>query len=176
MSPWQECIGGIPPATREDMEGWITGETWIAQRGADLGERMAAAFEDAFGRGVQRAALIGSDVPAPSRHHVREAFDALGTHDVVLGPARDGGYYLVGLPRGFDRGRRTQAFLGSPLGGGGALAHARRALGRVELLQPWADVDTAADLEELSAQLKGDSSQAPAVATWLDQYRGQRVG
>ena len=123
------------------MEGWITGETWIAQRGADLGERMAAAFEDAFGRGVQRAALIGSDVPAPSRHHVREAFDALGTHDVVLGPARDGGYYLVALDR-----PRPELFAGMAWSTPEVLHRAARLGLRVTVLETLGDVDTIEDV------------------------------
>jgi glycosyltransferase A (GT-A) superfamily protein (DUF2064 family) len=91
----------------------------------------------------------------------------------VLGPGPDGGYYLVALPRRFDRRRRLDAFLGSSLGGKGALEHARQALGRPELLQRWADVDTLAEVEELSAELNEDPSRAPAVAAWLDRYRTQ---
>ena len=102
---------------------------------------MAAAFEDAFGRGVQRAALIGSDVPAPSRHHVREAFDALGTHDVVLGPARDGGYYLVALDR-----PRPELFAGMAWSTPEVLHRAARLGLRVTVLETLGDVDTIEDV------------------------------
>ena len=150
----------------------LTALPCLAQGKAGLGEALLEVSE----LPAPFTVAVSADTPTLPKETLVQAVTAVRAGRAVLGPGHDGGYYLVGLPRGFDRGRRTQAFLGSPLGGGGALAHARRALGRVELLPPWADVDTAADLEELSAQLKGDSSQAPAVATWLDQYRGQRVG
>ena len=94
----------------------------------------------------------------------------------VLGPGLDGGYYLVGLPRRFDRVRRVRAFLGNSLGGDGALAQARAALGEAELLESWADVDTAAELEALADQLCGEPDLAPAVAAWLDGPWRDRAG
>ena len=71
------------------------------QRGADLGQRMAAAFEHAFS-GSDRTAgcvLIGTDCPAQTVADLEDAGDALRFHDVVLQPAEDGGYVLVGLKR-----------------------------------------------------------------------------
>lgn len=88
-----------PAEARAEMEAWLPGETWIAQEGPDLGARMSAAFDEAFRRGARRAAIIGSDVPGLSRDDVRGALASLEDHDLVLGPARDGGYYLIGLER-----------------------------------------------------------------------------
>ena len=68
------------------------------QRGADLGERMRAAAEDAHADGAA-VLLIGSDCPALTPAHLREAAHALATHDAVLVPAEDGGYVLAGLAR-----------------------------------------------------------------------------
>jgi glycosyltransferase A (GT-A) superfamily protein (DUF2064 family) len=135
--------------------------------------------------GLGAALLEVSDLPAPFTIAVSadtptlplttlvQAVGAVSAGRAVLGPGPDGGYYLVGLPRRFDRRRRLDAFLGSSLGGKGALEHARQALGRPELLQRWADVDTLAEVEELSAELNEDPSRAPAVAAWLDRYRTQ---
>ncbi|WP_460677580.1 TIGR04282 family arsenosugar biosynthesis glycosyltransferase [Hymenobacter coalescens] len=64
---------------------------------ADLGQRMAHAFEDAFAGGAQRVVIIGTDCPGLSTALLERAFQELHTHDVVLGPAHDGGYYLLGL-------------------------------------------------------------------------------
>lgn len=66
------------------------------QQGVDLGERMWLAFHEALQR-HDRALLIGSDCPALAPAHLEKAFDLLDRHDVVLGPALDGGYYLIGL-------------------------------------------------------------------------------
>jgi glycosyltransferase A (GT-A) superfamily protein (DUF2064 family) len=110
---------------------------------------------------------VSADTPALPVERLLQAVAVARSGNAVLGPGLDGGYYLVGLPRRFDRARRVRAFLGNSLGGDGALAQARTALGNAQLLEPWADVDTAAELEALANQLSGDSEVAPAVAAWL---------
>ncbi len=67
------------------------------QQGRDLGERMLKAFERAFGNGYKRIVLIGSDCPDISREIILKSFILLHEKQVVLGPAYDGGYYLIGL-------------------------------------------------------------------------------
>jgi rSAM/selenodomain-associated transferase 1 len=62
----------------------------------DLGQRMAASFARAFERGAASVVLTGSDIPGLDSTLVRAAFDALETAPIVLGPAADGGYYLIG--------------------------------------------------------------------------------
>jgi len=68
------------------------------QHDGDLGQRMLAAFRHML-RGANAAVVIGTDCPDVSSGLLRTAFDALTHHDLVLGPARDGGYYLIGLRR-----------------------------------------------------------------------------
>jgi uncharacterized protein len=72
----------------------------LRQRGADIGERMYFAFLDVFAQGFERCVLIGSDIPDLPAVLVNDAFDKLGSADVVLGPGTDGGYYLVGCKQG----------------------------------------------------------------------------
>lgn len=67
------------------------------QEGADLGERMKNAFDAGFDAGFSRVVLIGSDCPELTPDIIKEGFGALGTHDCAIGPATDGGYYLIGL-------------------------------------------------------------------------------
>src|SRR5437879_2438726 len=76
-------------------------EDWNSrpQGGGDLGQRLQSAFERAFATGVKRAVIIGSDCPAITAEDIHEAWRSLRTHDVVLGPATDGGYWLIGLKR-----------------------------------------------------------------------------
>lgn len=88
-----------PAGAGPEMRAWIPGERWTPQVDGDLGRRMEAAFEEAFRRGARRAVLIGSDAPWVDAALVKQAFDGLADADVVLGPAEDGGYYLVGLRR-----------------------------------------------------------------------------
>ncbi|TGJ98179.1 glycosyltransferase [Leptospira langatensis] len=67
------------------------------QQGKDLGEKMRNAFLYSFQNGATLSVLIGSDCPELDTLHIREAFQILENKDVILGPAKDGGYYLVGL-------------------------------------------------------------------------------
>lgn len=69
----------------------------LVQVGPGLGERMQAAFDHAFARGHERVVIIGSDCPGLTGDLLRDAFAALEQHEVVIGPANDGGYYLLGL-------------------------------------------------------------------------------
>jgi hypothetical protein len=66
------------------------------QRGKDIGERMANAFDEALCHS-EKAVLVGSDIPGLSAGILKEAFDKLDDFDLVLGPAEDGGYYLIGM-------------------------------------------------------------------------------
>ena len=68
------------------------------QQGEDLGARMLQAFETALA-GHRRAVIVGSDCPAITPGLIHQAFDLLGTHELVVGPAADGGYYLLGMCR-----------------------------------------------------------------------------
>ncbi|SIT85418.1 TIGR04282 family arsenosugar biosynthesis glycosyltransferase [Pontibacter indicus] len=63
----------------------------------DLGEKMKAAFEAAFAEGYTSVVIIGSDCPQLTPDIINQAFEALKTNEVVIGPALDGGYYLLGM-------------------------------------------------------------------------------
>lgn len=81
-------ITGAPPA---DFAGWLGDVTLEEQGEGDLGERMA--------RVPAPAILLGADVPDLKAHHLRRAADALVSHEVAIGPATDGGYYLLAFRR-----------------------------------------------------------------------------
>lgn len=67
------------------------------QQGNDLGIRMQHAFETAFKANYDKVIIIGSDLLDLKAAHIQDALDALNTNDVVIGPAHDGGYYLMGM-------------------------------------------------------------------------------
>lgn len=134
-----------PPGAQPALQRWFPRELLLPQCGDDLGARMAHAFDAAFRRGARRAAIVGSDVPWVSRELVREALLSLGDHEVVVGPARDGGYYLLALDR-----PRPGLFDGIAWSTPSVLsATAQRAamLGlRLHVLEPLSDVDTLDDV------------------------------
>ncbi len=115
------------------------------QRGDDLGERMHNAFADAFAGGAGKAIIIGSDCPEMSAGVIDDAFSALETADVVIGPATDGGYYLLGMKKivlelFLDKQWSTSTVLNATLG------DAERLGLRVHLLPALSDLDDEADL------------------------------
>lgn len=67
------------------------------QSGHDLGERMLCAFDAVFKKGYKKAVIIGSDCPALSSLLTKQAYSILEHHDIAIGPATDGGYYLLGM-------------------------------------------------------------------------------
>ena len=69
----------------------------FVQEGEDLGIRMKHAFLEGFNQGYQKIILIGSDLPNISQEIIQQGFEKLNKNNVVLGPAEDGGYYLIGL-------------------------------------------------------------------------------
>lgn len=77
-------------------DGWNGYEKQL-QSGRDLGERMLTAFREQFGRGTKHLLIIGSDCLEITADHIERAFAALNQVDVVIGPATDGGYYLLGM-------------------------------------------------------------------------------
>jgi uncharacterized protein len=134
-----------PPSSRPQIQAWLGGQTLEAQVGGDLGERMARAFADAFASGARRAAVIGTDVPGIARGDVLGALESLDEHDVAIGPATDGGYYLIALKR-----PEPELFRGIRWSSGEVLAAtldraARRGLS-VRVLRTIGDVDTVEDL------------------------------
>jgi rSAM/selenodomain-associated transferase 1 len=136
-----------PADAGDDIARWLPGEERAPQAAGDLGRRMDDALARAFAEGAPRAVLIGTDAPGLSREHVEQAFDALRVHDLVLGPACDGGYYLVGLtaprPALFEGiAWSTPAVLAQTLSKAAALGLRHHLLPRLR------DVDTLADVRD----------------------------
>jgi hypothetical protein len=142
----------------------------LLQRGADLGQRLAAAVTDAFADGAGPLLVIGTDAPTLTTEHLAAALTALENRDVVLGPALDGGYYLIGMraphPRLFALDAAwwsTDKVLST------TLALAGDAGLRTELIAPLRDLDTPED----AAALLEDPSLPARIAALLDppEYR-----
>ncbi|HTI73286.1 MAG TPA: TIGR04282 family arsenosugar biosynthesis glycosyltransferase [Candidatus Limnocylindria bacterium] len=89
-----------PDDSTDEVGSWAKPGWRLEPQGdGDLGERLTRAFADAFANGANPVVAIGSDCPYVSAADLREAQDLLQTNDVVLGPAVDGGYWLIGTRR-----------------------------------------------------------------------------
>lgn len=145
---WLADTAAAEPTAEEAAE-WIAHAARCQPEG-DLGARMATAFAAAFEGGAGRVAIIGTDCPGLRAEHLTGAFTALDSADVVLGPATDGGYYLLGLRRPqpelfANKAWSTASVLAD------TVADARRLGLRVALLPELRDVDTAEDLAAWNA-------------------------
>ena len=143
----------------------------FAQQGTDLGERLFHGLSLAA-RGSELVAAVGSDHPLLTAERVEEAFERLERGwDVALGPARDGGYYLIGLRR---PAIVPELFAGVPWSTGGVLAAPLERCGAlgltVDLLPMGDDVDTAEDLRRLTAALAADSVSCPRTRALLESW------
>ena len=133
------------------MERWIEGPFALRPQGCgDLGVRMQASLAAAFAEGVERAVLIGSDIPGLDADTLLQAFDRLGQQDLAFGPAADGGYYLIGMTAACFRRGMPNLMSGIAWGGSDVLARtlamARDAGLTVGLLETLADVNRPQDL------------------------------
>jgi hypothetical protein len=135
-----------PAGRGEAVRAWLgAGAAYLPQAEGDLGARMRAAFEAAFAAGHPRVLIIGSDLPDLSAEALRRALRLLDSHPAVLGPAADGGYYLLGLRRMVDGvfdgiAWSTEGVLDA------TLARLRAAGCEPAMLGTLRDVDAAADL------------------------------
>lgn len=136
---YADFIPESDPLLTGDAEAWL-------QQGRDLGKRMHNAFVKGFSLGFSRVALIGTDCPEISPFILDLAFQKLDECDLVLGPARDGGFYLSALKRPFP-----ELFLGRTWSTSSVLNDSQRIAREhqrsFELLPALSDIDTFDDLK-----------------------------
>jgi rSAM/selenodomain-associated transferase 1 len=141
----RRILACAPPETTESFRHLVQGRfTVTPQAPGDLGMRLLRLVEQLFAEGAGCVVLVGSDSPTLPLEYIEQAFALLATSDVVLGPATDGGYYLIGCRRPDPR-----LFAGIPWSTNRVLADTVAAIGTVGwslgLLPPWYDVDTISD-------------------------------
>ena len=124
------------------------------QKGNDLGERMCNAFDSLFSEGYNSICIIGSDCPALTTEIIDKGFNASGNTDVVIGPAKDGGYYLMGLKK-----INTDLFRNILWSTTNVLSQTLDVCARmdlsVHLLEELSDVDVEDDLADMQTFLPG---------------------
>jgi len=129
--------------------------SYFYQKGKDLGERMAQAMEESFQLGYGRVILMGSDVPLVDVLAINSFFDHLLTADMVIGPATDGGYYMIGFQNTIDISPvfkniawSTERVFES------TMAKVTQTHLKVQVEKIWFDLDTLEDLEVSQHLLK----------------------
>jgi uncharacterized protein len=142
----------------------------VPQIGNGLAAGLTSVFARFAGAGDSRIVAFNSDSPHLPASVLESAFHALVTCDVVIGPTHDGGYYLVGATAS-----HPALFTGDVMGTTSAfealLARARALRLSVHLTDPFYDIDEAADLDRLAAELQHAPGKAPKTAEWLLAWR-----
>jgi uncharacterized protein len=151
---WQVTVYFAPSGAGEEMKIWLApqlpdGTRFVPQCDGNLGQRLWTAVRKEFDRGSQRVYLIGGDCPALSRDYFFEADRALSDNDIVLGPAVDGGYVLLGIKSPHAVLFRDIAW-STPTVLDQTLAAAREQALSVCLLRPLVDIDDVAALDDQS--------------------------
>jgi len=158
-----------PPDSGEIVKNWLGSHLqYLPQEGNDLGERMERAFRRAFSDGAARAVLIGSDIPDLSPARLRDAAGRLDRTGAVIGPSKDGGYYLIGF--------RNDAFVpgifqGMEWSTGTVFKKTLQIFEQeqfeVTVLPPWQDVDTIDDLKDLIERSRDSAFSASRTMAYL---------
>jgi len=139
---WRTVLAVTPDSAVSCVRPWPRGIDRIAQGTGDLGRRM----ENAMLRHPRRpVVIVGSDIPDLRSHHIERAFAALGSNDLVFGPADDGGYWLVGVRAGtLARGLFGNVRWSGPHALADTISNVQNR--RVALVDQLADIDDANDL------------------------------
>ena len=162
--PWRTMLAVTPDAAVR-ARAWPNAVPRMAQGGGDLGARMQRIMALPVPGPV---VIIGTDVPGITPAHIRAAFRLLGRHDAVLGPAEDGGYWLVGLRR---RPSVLRPFSGVRWSGPHALADtvANLSGASVAFLETLSDVDCGPDLVRCGSPGRVVRKNSFAAETWRDK-------
>ncbi len=159
-----------PPGSESLMREWLGDcHEFVLQTGFDLGQKMANAFEYVFRNGTRQAVLLGTDFPDLPKEIISDAIQILKSKDAVIGPAIDGGYYLIGFTSAtylqtiftniaWGTSAVFQKTMDSFLSSGFA----------VHQLPEWRDVDVYDDLKDLIQCLKNHPDKAIHTYSFLD--------
>ena len=163
-----------PNSDREDLTHFLMNKVpVVAQSGAGLAAGLSSVFACFTASGSEYVIAFNSDSPHLPASLLEGAFRTLATHDLVVGPTHDGGYYLVGAKAG-----HPSLFEGDGMGTKsaleGLLTRARTLNLSTGLTEPFYDIDVPDDLLQLAAELQIAPGRAPETAAWFKEW-GQAV-
>jgi len=137
-----------PTDRQKDFAEWLSGEQFIPQQGDDVGERMDNAIRVLLAMGAEKAVLTGADIPDLSDKIIEASFRELGYADIVIGPAKDGGYYLIGM-----KAPHSEIFQDIPWSTGRVFKETMRIIEKLQLsctsITTLSDLDTEDDYKRL---------------------------
>jgi uncharacterized protein len=173
--PFRICFD--PPAEHERMERWLGQQyRYMPQLGDNLGERMEKAFSCIFSEKIDEAVLVGSDIPGMTSAILDEAFLSLMNHDCVIGPASDGGYYLIGFRKSAFY---PPIFYDMPWSTSGVFHETVLRLGlaslSVHVLPECSDLDTRADLVKLLVERCDKNAPVSRTQQYLNSIRSSII-
>lgn len=143
-----------PPDAEDEIKTWLgPNYEFYSQKGNDLGERMSKAMAEIFKQDYKKVVLIGSDIPTIDTTTIVRAFSNLDNYDIVLGPSKDGGYYLVGSKKA-QPGLFQDIFWSTSFVLGQTIQKARKLKLEVVQIEIKSDIDTYGDVVELWRYLK----------------------
>jgi uncharacterized protein len=179
---WDVAIYFAPVNAEEEMKHWLRlhlpdGARFLPQIDGDLGQRLTAVMKGEFARGSTRIFLIGGDCPGLSLGYFQEADTALDSTDIVIGPADDGGYVLLGLNRPLSASNVLEAlFKDIAWSSSAVLQHTLAAASNlsVHLLRPLTDIDDLASLTAQSASVQALLQKRLSLTAEKLRARGRR--
>ncbi len=163
-----------PPESQTQLAEWLgTSHRYIHQNGANLGERLLNGFITMFEKKYQQVIALASDCPDLPKEILQAAVSSLQTHEAVIGPAPDGGYYLIGftpakfIPNVFrDISWSTNAVFQETLSRIQAETH------QVHVLPEWQDIDTMGDLQEFYKKYQSKPSDTLYAMKYIRRNQG----
>jgi len=172
--PQQVCVCYSPEDAEQSFKAWL-GESYLyfPQQGGDLGERMKNSFQQAFQYGIEKAAVIGGDLPDLPDHIVVKAFKELHSFDAVIGPVVDGGYYLLGfchdtfIPEVFEDITWSTASVFNQ-----TLKKIQQAGLTFSILPEWRDIDNLSGLQQLYNQHQHTNRKLTNTVSYLHKLEG----
>ena len=165
-------IAVYPPESQELMAQWL-GPTYqiFHQKGSNLGERLQNGFETMFKKDYQQVIALASDSPDLPNEILLTAVSNLQTHEAVIGPASDGGYYLIGFSRDLinpdffeDISWSTETVFRE------TLSRIESMTNQIYVLPEWADIDTKDDLREFYEKYQSQSSKTLHAMDYLHSH------
>lgn len=159
-----------PESDKDELTHFLGNTQVVAQKGGGLAAGLISVFAHFTAAGQQRVIAFNSDSPHLSPAVLYNAFQALETRDLVIGPTHDGGYYLVGA-----KATHPTLFENDGLGTSSALD---RLLARAQALElstglteHFYDIDVADDLMRLAPELRLEPDRAPRTAAWFAEWK-----
>jgi len=174
-APRPRVLAVSPGAAAPALRRLAPDATVVRQEESGLGRRIAGGLRTAFAGGAGCAVLVGTDSPSLPHGLLADCLAAAAGHGAAMVPAEDGGFVALALSRGSVR-RCGLAWLDAAIAWSSerAAADTCRAAQECGLdiatVAPWYDVDTAADLDRLHADLRRDPQRASRTLRWLDDW------